>query len=132
MRIACLLSFFLFLFLTSGCKDNDDVTPDNSVFGTLWQSTSTKINEANTYTYTYKPVETLKSSFGIEAIRIERNGTFTRHTFGPADEGLTISGAWTSTDNQMFKVKPTNARYPEFSFVIESLQDGTLQARYLF
>ena len=132
MRFSYLLSFFLLLILASGCQDDKDVTPENPVFGTLWQATSTKINDAGTYTYTYQPVETLKAGLGNEAFRIESNGNFTRYTFGPADEGLTIAGTWTSTDNQTFKLKPTDTKYKEVSLLIESVQDSVLQARYVF
>jgi hypothetical protein len=32
----------------------------------------------------------------------------------------------------MFKLKPTDTKYKEFSLVIESVQDSVLQARYVF
>jgi len=132
MRFAYLLSFFLFLTVVSGCKDDNDATPESPLFGVLWQSNSTKINEAGTYTYTYQPVETLKPSFGIEAFRLERNGDFTRYTFGPVDEGVTVIGTWTSPDNQTFKIKPADSKYKEFNLIIESVQDSVVQARYVF
>ena len=132
MRFAYLLSFFLFLTVVSGCKDDNEATPESPLFDILWQSTSTKVNEAGTYTYTYQPVQTLKPSLGMEAFQLERNGDFTRYTFGPADERVTITGTWTSADNQTFKLKPTASKYKKSSLVIESVQDSVLQAHYVF
>ncbi|WP_324676126.1 hypothetical protein [Hymenobacter sp. GOD-10R] len=132
MRFSYVLSFFLFLFLASSCKDNNEVTPESPLFGVKWQATTSKVNELGSYTFTYKPVKTLMPSFGLEAFQLGRDGSFVRYTFGPADEGLTILGTWTSTDEQTFKVKPTDTKYKEFSLVIESVQDSVVQAHYVF
>ena len=132
MRFFYLLPFLLLFFLASSCKKDKDPAPETSLFGIKWQATSTKLNEVGSYSYVYKTVDTLTPSFGREGFRIERNGTFVRYTFGPVDQAIDISGTWTSTDNQTFKVKPTDTNYKEFSLVIESVEDSVVQAYYIF
>jgi hypothetical protein len=107
------------------CSKADEVTPPAALLDRDWFNT---FQDTEAGYSVYSPTQQAVG-WSYEGIRLNTDGTFLEHGFGPVDAPETRPGTWEATGGNTYRIQFTDAQRTGFVLEVQSVEDGRLVAR---